>query len=155
MHTEKYFKWVKIYHIVPIYIPVLILGDKMINNIFDNLDIYGKGLTGVRLKSEVIADNIANVDTPRYKAKDISFENIFSEYLKRYQSIPERKQYLTESKFLLRERPGLEIQSNGNNVNIETEMISSVKNNLLYDVLVKSLNSRINLIKSAIKEGKR
>ncbi len=127
----------------------------MINNIFDNLDIYGKGLTGVRLKSEVIADNIANVDTPRYKAKDISFENIFSEYLKRYQSIPERKQYLTESKFLLRERPGLEIQSNGNNVNIETEMISSVKNNLLYDVLVKSLNSRINLIKSAIKEGKR
>ena len=127
----------------------------MINNIFDNLDIYGKGLTGVRLKSEVIADNIANVDTPRYKAKDISFENIFSEYLKRYQSIPERKQYLTESKFLLRERPGMKIQSNGNNVNIETEMISSVKNNLLYDVLVKSLNSRINLIKSAIKEGKR
>ena len=127
----------------------------MINNIFDNLDIYGKGLTGVRLKSEVIADNIANVDTPRYKAKDISFENIFSEYLKRYQSIPERNQYLADSKFLLRERPGMKIQSNGNNVNIETEMISSVKNNLLYDVLVKSLNSRINLIKSAIKEGKR
>ncbi len=48
------------------------------------MDLFGgtissleKGLSYATLKNKAIAQNIANVDTPNYKAKEVSFKQIF------------------------------------------------------------------------------
>lgn len=128
---------------------------KMINKLFTNLDLYQKGLEGIRLRGEITANNVANINTPGYKAKDVLFEDIFAEHIRRSNNGTGNPKSLMDSKFLIREKPFLEVQSEGNNVNMEKEMVASAKNNMMYDVIVKALNTRLNLMKNAIHEGKR
>ncbi len=43
------------------------------NWIDSNLDLHGRALTVRAARAEVIAGNIANADTPRYRAKELDF----------------------------------------------------------------------------------
>ena len=43
------------------------------NWIDNNLDLHGRAMVVRTARAEVIAGNIANADTPRYKAKDVDF----------------------------------------------------------------------------------
>ena len=47
----------------------------MINtNVFDYVNVLDKAADAAWLRNEAISNNIANVDTPGYKRKDINFE---------------------------------------------------------------------------------
>lgn len=44
------------------------------NWIDNNLDLHGRAMVVRAAKAEVIAGNIANADTPRFRAKDLDFQ---------------------------------------------------------------------------------
>ena len=47
----------------------------MINsNVFDYINVMGKTADASWKRNEILSNNIANVDTPRYKRQDINFE---------------------------------------------------------------------------------
>ena len=49
-------------------------------NLFGNtITALEQGLNYSTTKGKVISQNIANVDTPNYKAKNVSFKEVFSE----------------------------------------------------------------------------
>ena len=49
----------------------------MINtDIYNYVNILDKAADAANLRNELISNNIANVDTPGYKRKDINFESI-------------------------------------------------------------------------------
>ena len=48
----------------------------MINtNIYNYINVLNKAADAANTRNEIITNNLANVDTPNYKRKDVSFEN--------------------------------------------------------------------------------
>lgn len=53
----------------------------MLENLLNRVNVLEKGLDASYLKNDVIAGNIANVDTPDYKSSTVSFESMFQDAL--------------------------------------------------------------------------
>ncbi|NJD02835.1 MAG: flagellar basal body rod protein FlgB [Ruminiclostridium sp.] len=137
----------------------------MINNIFSNLKVLEKSLDASLLRNEVIAQNIANVDTPGYKKGTVKFEEYLSAALKGSNF----KGFKTHSKHIsiggdnidsidikvTQDYKDLSMRLDGNNVDIEAEMAAMAKNSIQYNTLVQSLNSKFKILKSAINEGRK
>ena len=52
----------------------------MINsNAFDYINVVDRALDASYLRETVIANNIANVDTPYYKRKDVNFQDVLDD----------------------------------------------------------------------------
>ena len=63
----------------------------MINsNAFDYINVATKALDASYLRETVIANNIANVDTPAYKRQDVEFQSVLEDAIDRQyvESIP-------------------------------------------------------------------
>lgn len=125
--------------------------------------ILKKGLDVEMMRNSVIASNIANVDTPDYKAKNINFEKTFQDALGSQGQIKMSK---TNSKHispgietLKSSQPEIEIESDpsrpdGNNVNIDKEMTKLADVQLGYEALITAMQKRGGIIKHAINDGK-
>jgi len=98
-------------------------------------------------KQKVISSNIANIDTPDYKTKDLKFEN---ELVKSNQEA-QLKLTRTHTNHLslmdnssknsmkLYEVKGLEEQNDGNNVNLDTQMSNMSKNSIMFSAIQNSI----------------
>lgn len=128
------------------------------------LDMLQRGLDTAWLKNEVIANNIANADTPNFKASKVRFDTVLDRQLN--QSAPAGMKRTTTKHMDVSGREGslhsLVEQNNstskrldGNNVDIENEMVELAKNNLLYQTLIQETTKEFSKIKFAINEGKR
>jgi flagellar basal-body rod protein FlgB len=95
-------------------------------------------LTLTSKRQQVLAGNVANLDTPGYRAKDITFAAELDGSLDMSAEIIE-----VETK----EKP------NGNNVDLDRELTEITKNGLQYVTLVQYLNQRIKTLRAAISEG--
>jgi len=126
------------------------------------LDILHRGMDVSMLRQDVIADNIANADTPNFKRSFVNFESQLRAALESegktglqaamtnekhipfyqpidYRSVQPQRQldYLTTS------------DNNGNNVDIEEESMNFLNNQLLYTMMTESVNqefARINMV---------
>jgi len=111
-------------------------------------------------KHSLISSNIANVDTPGYRRKDLPFEKIIKTYLK-----SELKLKTTNVKHLTGEEKNLnrllnevaEVPTLGtpNNVNLEEEISELVENQMLYEATLQALAKELEKLKEVITEGGR
>ena len=97
-------------------------------------------LTLTSKRQQILAGNVANIDTPGYRAKDISFADELDGNLD-----VSARVFEVETK----EKP------NGNNVDLDRELTEITKNGLQYVTLVQYLNQRIKTLRAAISEGGR
>ena len=122
-------------------------------------------LMNASLRHKVIADNVANVNTPGFKRSEVPFEEVLHETLaKQTQKLPLS---LTHERHLaqpiqstmqtsqVRQISDNSSRSDGNNVDIETEMATMAKNTIYYDASVQQLSRYFSSLKSAINEGRR
>lgn len=56
-------------------------------NMFDKIDLYKKALDWAWERNKIISNNIANADTPGYKAKDLNFEAFLQRSLDQEESL--------------------------------------------------------------------
>lgn len=112
----------------------------------------------------VIAGNLANIDTPGYKPKDIDFDDALKEALHE----PAIKLRITHpahmpvgsagnqrgtAEFPMREIPkGAQSDSQ---VDLDREMTKMAKNNLMYEATVRMLSKKFDELKAVIEEGRR
>jgi flagellar basal-body rod protein FlgB len=92
-------------------------------------------------RQKLVASNIANVDTPGYKARDVDFQ---FEYLSALQGA--RPNVI--------ETPGLAVKNDGNNVSMDRETRLLAETALRFNVAETLLKGRIKAVRSAIKEGR-
>ena len=131
----------------------------MFDKIFDNASVLQKGLDASWLKNKVISNNIANVDTPGFKASSVSFESAFKAALKSGELTAKK----TRSKHidfsgqdlsaLVTRDTGTTYRMDGNNVNIDAQNAELAKNTIYYNTLVQQLSSEFRKLNMAIKEG--
>ena len=118
------------------------------SDLFGGMDKLARGLDAAWAKNEVISGNIANIDTPGYKRRVVEFGNLLEEASSNLKSDktnmgPGIKVTIDESTDSLR--------TDGNNVNIDTEMIEMAKNSIYYNLLSQKLTGEIEKLESAIK----
>lgn len=136
------------------------------NNIFDStINTLSSALDIRAERQKVLASNIANQETPGYRAKDIDFA---SELARRIRATPVNAVPVSSTSpghipIVSRlygepqvvERPtGLE-GFDRNNVGVEGEMVRLSENTIMYNTAVKMLKAKFGMIMSAIKEGGR
>ncbi len=121
-------------------------------------------------RAEVLAGNLANAETPGYKARDVDFGLALSEASKRQltkrDKLPEERMELTNSRHMddsqLQDDPELTLKyrlpyqadtGNGNSVEVNSERMKYVQNTLEYQASLQFLNGRISKLMSALKSN--
>jgi flagellar basal-body rod protein FlgB len=108
----------------------------MLEKIFESKNIVHKSMDAAWIRNQAIAENIANVDTPGYKRKIVSFE----EQLRQEMSRSDFKNSDVENIEIRveRENTNLSYRLDGNNVDIDTETAALAKNQIRYYALAQS-----------------
>lgn len=103
-------------------------------------------------RQQALAANVANLDTPGYRAKDYTFQ----------QELQSLNMTVTSGKHIAPVEDtsaarmvevDTNVKPNGNSVNLERELTEITKNGLQYVTLVQYLNQRLRTLRAAIIEG--
>ena len=118
-----------------------------------------KRLSYATLKNKTIAQNIANVDTPNYKAKDVSFKQMLSDASQ--QQILANKTDVKHYDFSIKTAThgvysyeNFRARHNGNGVNMDAEQASLAENTIYYNALIDRVSSKLSGLNNVIKGGK-
>ncbi|MDH5719424.1 MAG: flagellar basal body rod protein FlgB [Spirochaetia bacterium] len=127
-----------------------------------SVSLLEKGLDTAELRRKVIANNIANVDTPHFKRTQVTFEAQLrraldsEEYVKKNE-VPARvtdERHIPFFKSLdyreTKARPVIDylttMRNDGNNVDVEHEMSLAVKNQLTYEFMTSQINHHFRIM---------
>ena len=124
------------------------------NKLFEQLNFRGE-------RQKVISSNIANINTPNYKTKDLVFEdelkNSMSNGLQLKATNSRHISNINSSSMnsnpRLTEVKNLEEQNDGNNVNLDTQMGEMSKNKILFDAIQSSIKRDSRLFRSVIESS--
>lgn len=123
---------------------------------FDNaLGIHPQALALREKRGELLAANLANADTPGYKARDLNFESVFKQNLELTQTmerthtkhLPTRN--VLEAQTLYR-NPN-QASLDGNTVEANVEQAKYAENAVQYQASLQFLNSRFSGLMMALR----
>jgi len=123
-----------------------------------NFQTLEKALDYSSLKHKTIAQNIANVDVPNYKAKDVSFKQVLTESTKPImanRTDPRHFQFsISTGQLNVYTKKNTEYNHNGNNVDIDSEMSDMAANQIYYQALIERINGKFSTLQNVIKGGR-
>lgn len=99
-------------------------------------------LKGLDERQRVIADNVANVETPGFHAGVVNFEDSLRAALTEGGDVSNATTTVTSSQAPTR--------LNGNNVNLDMEMVLQSESLLRTQLVVAALNSKYSMLRTAI-----
>ncbi|WML49286.1 flagellar basal body rod protein FlgB [Neobacillus sp. PS3-34] len=129
-------------------------------NLFSNISTLERALDYSSLKQKVISQNIANVDTPNYKAKDVSFKAVLQNELdtsfNTYRTDNRHIDFSDSSSSstgIITQR-NVQYNHNGNSVDMDKEMSNLATNQIYYNALIERLNGKFSTLQNVIRGGK-
>ena len=133
----------------------------MLDKIFSSVNTLQQGLNASWLRNEVISNNIANVDTPGFKASHVRFEEIMAEATgsgagSLSMAVTDERHLGGAAGTLANIEPQVlkdestSVRLDGNNVNIDNEMVELAKNSINYFTTVSKINSEFRKLDTAI-----
>ncbi len=117
---------------------------------FQTLDL-ALGAAGKR--QEVLANNLANVNTPGYKRLDVEFDGMLAKAVDAARA--------GDKSALDQMRPGVStddsvsVRADGNSVDVDQEMAFLAENNIRYNALVQLSQKKLETLKYVISDGRR
>ena len=126
------------------------------------MDYMQRGLVAANLRQEVISNNIANVNTPKFKRSDVIFESLLAKELGLDDDKKKLKMVRTHDRHLPMAPPdsraaasiqlddSTTMRVDDNNVDIDAEMASLAKNQIYYNAMAKKIGSYIQGVKTVI-----
>ncbi|NEU29379.1 flagellar basal body rod protein FlgB [bacterium LRH843] len=117
-----------------------------------------RGLDGSQMRQKAIAQNIANVDTPNYKAKTVTFKqtlnNEMNKQLRANRTHELHLEFSTKANLpAIQKNRDTMYNHNGNNVDIDLEMAELAKNQIYYNALIDRMSGRFKSLQTVIKGG--
>ena len=110
----------------------------MVDGLTNSLEHYMDLLSA---RQKVVASNIANVDTPGYRTKDVNFQA----------ELQAAQSSLSPN---VSEIGGLPVKNDGNDVNLDREARLLSENAMRFNLASNLIRSQLATIKEAIQEGK-
>jgi flagellar basal-body rod protein FlgB len=125
--------------------------------------VLQQALGGLSLRQQVITNNIANVDTPGFKASEVTFED---QLLRAVGQQDDAASMLQSDERHLNANGSTSIgpaaiitrdaatRSDGNSVDVEREMAKLAETNLSYSALTTFEAKRLGILRSIITDGR-
>jgi flagellar basal-body rod protein FlgB len=125
-----------------------------------------KGLDTESLRRKVIANNVANVDVPHFKRSEINFESELKRAIRDREEADNKLPALMTSErhipfYVPRDIKTVNSRINvdynttsrndGNNVDVEKEMVDAAKNLMRYNAFTTTLNHNFGMLKFAMR----
>jgi flagellar basal-body rod protein FlgB len=104
----------------------------------------GFALDGLSLRQRTIADNIANIDTPGFRASAIDFESALGSALRSGSTADLARGAGVTS--LAVDTP---VGANGNNVDLRKETLAAMQSQFQYQLMTRAVTDRFDLVKTA------
>ncbi len=114
------------------------------------VDFLEAGIRAENLRQKAIANNIANLETPGYRRIDVEFEQLLAKALGSSGTVD-----LSEIGPQIYRPKQTPVKSNGNDVNLETEVGQMVKNTLRHKTYIRLLTKKYGQMELAIGIGKK
>jgi len=131
---------------------------------FSQIALLERGLDALWKRNEVISNNIANIDTPGYKANKVEFESLLAEALAKgtIQGKTTRNKHiqigagsLDDVRPVVKRSNNTTMRMDGNNVDIDQEMVDLARNSIQYQALIQKVSKELGRIRMAVQEGRR
>lgn len=110
-------------------------------------------------RNEMISNNIANADTPNYKAKDVVFKRHLQKAMQ--QQLDNIRTHSKHFKFKHEEedyhlvnKTNRTFNHNGNSVDMDKEMTNLAKNQIYYQGAVDQINTKFHQLQTVIRGGR-
>lgn len=123
-------------------------------------NFFGIHATALKLRAnraELLAANIANADTPNYKARDIDFKQVLkmansgngdmSTTNSKHITLAGSSKMGAEIMYRIPNQPSLD----GNTVDLQTERSAFMENSMMYQASLRFLNGKISGLMTAIR----
>lgn len=126
----------------------------VLSNAYNYVNVLDKAADASWTRNDVLANNIANADTPGYKRKDVQFETYLANAVAGTDSLDATVANLDLNALnatTYTENVNLSYRMDGNNVDISTENVELAKNQLRYYTLMNSISQEFSRLKSALK----
>ena len=101
-------------------------------------------LNGLSARQRVIANNVANVETPGFIAGRVSFEDSLRAAIEGGDA---------GATSVSMRRSADPVNVNGNNVSLDNEVVSLTQTDLAYQLMIRALNNKFGLLRTAIGTG--
>jgi len=124
------------------------------NGIFGNsISMAEKTLDYLWSKQQVTLNNIANGETPGYKARYVTFEDEFRKRLLagREGTSKDIGEAISSSRHYTHETRDESARMDGNNVNTDVENVELARTTLQYQYQLSALNSEVSRLRTVIK----
>ena len=125
------------------------------SNAYDYVDILDKAADASWTRNQVIANNLANVDTPNYKRKEVAFQAYLQAEMEGADTTTLQERIsdidldaLNATSYT--DMAELSYREDGNNVDVDTENVELASNQLMYEALMNSISNEFDMIKAAM-----
>ena len=123
---------------------------------FSYINILDKAADASWVRESLIANNIANNDTPGYKRQDIDFQSVLKNELSnyKYMNLDQKINNVNLSRLnpqVYTDHGNFSYRLDGNNVDIDTEQVELASEQIKYQALTTSINSEFQRLQTVIK----
>jgi flagellar basal-body rod protein FlgB len=123
-------------------------GDWINVELFDTTMVgLERAMSGAQMRQQVLANNLANANTPGFKRSDVDFHSALAAAFGQGAATPAQ---IAQARFGVSTDSATSMRMDGNNVDVDTEMANLSENSLDFQSLTSVLTSRIKILQNAI-----
>lgn len=124
-------------------------------NVYSYINVLNKAANASWQREEVIANNLANVDTPGYKRKDVDFQSVLRNELgnMKYRTLDSKVEHADLSRLnasVYIDSANYSYRIDKNNVDIDTENVELASEKIRYDALTDSMTQEFSRLKAVM-----
>ena len=126
-------------------------------NAYSYINVLDKALDASNLRETVITNNLANINTPGYKRREVDFESLLHQELDKikWNSLDEKisdvnLSHLDAGVHFDMHAYGYDYRLDGNNVDVDVENAELASEQLRYELLADSVTQEFSRLQTAI-----
>jgi flagellar basal-body rod protein FlgB len=121
-------------------------------------NLIKKSLDAASLRGKVSANNIANLNTKGYKSYYVSFEDTLKDNINNLSLKTTDPRHINDvpeaGDITVKQDTTTAMNADGNNVDIDNEMVNQAANSLMYNAMVTELNNKLSNTRYVINGGR-
>ena len=125
-------------------------------SLFSQLNAQGSvlraALRGTAKRNEVIVNNIANADVVGFQARRVAFEDSLIEAVGNYPHPRHRNLNVDIQPTVHLQNPGFFYRIDGNNVDIDVEMVKLYQNSMVFDTVISSVMANSQRMRTVLQQ---
>lgn len=124
-------------------------------NVYSYINVLNKAANASWQREEVIANNLANVNTPGYKRKDVDFQSVLRQELgnMKYRTLDSKVEHADLSRLnasVYIDSANYSYRIDKNNVDIDNENVELASEKIRYDALTDSMTQEFSRLKAVM-----